>query len=207
MKGVTKERIVNSLENMVRQFGEQTQIKTGEAATKLGVLIDRQYLDKCFAVNWAMTALVAEEAGEIVEFQQSLANEAEGSSSDEIGVAFCLNTCRGGFVQIETGEYALALETFGLVRSVLGYLLKNDFRKMFAANGKKGGNAKNAAMNRVKNEMINTFRKGGNWKSTRQAAKNLAGKAKEIAKKEGAQFTTDDVAARVYEWFLKAEKV
>jgi hypothetical protein len=198
---------MDTLENIVRQFGEVTLFKTEEAAKKLGVVIDQQYLDKCFAIHWAIKAILTDDAAEVWEFNQELFSRAKAATREELSVAFCLNACRGGFLMIKNGEYATALESFGLARSVNGYLLKSDYRKMFSVNGKKGGEARNAAMNRVKNEIINIFREGGNWRSTRQAAKRLVDKAHEIAEKEGTRFTTDDVAGRLYTWFLKDKKM
>lgn len=172
-------------EALVRKFGELTRSKTDEVAAKLGVAIDEQYLAKCFFIDWAMACIVAEDAGEAVEFYEDVAIKAERSSPDEMSVAFCLNACRGGFYQIENGDYAAALETFGLVRSVHGYLLRNDYRKIFSAIGKKGGESRNAPMNRVKARMIKTFQDGKKWRSVRQAAKSLEVEAKKAATEEG----------------------
>lgn len=197
---------VNNVEKLVRKFGDQTRIKTNEIAKRLGVVIDSEYLDKCFAIQWAMASIVAEEAGEVIEFNEDIASKAESASPNEMGVAFCLNSCRGGFYQIESGEYDVALETFGLVRSIHGYLLKNDYRKFFSVAGAKGGVAKNAKMNKVKERMLDKFHELKDKNSVRSIAKRLEGVAKEVAAEEGTRFTTDDVFSRLYSWFLNDKK-
>lgn len=197
---------MDNTEKLVRKFGDQTRIKTKEIANKLGVVIDSEYLDKCFAIQWAMATIVSVDAGEAVEFNDEIASKAEGASPNEMGVAFCLNSCRGGFCQIESGEYDAALETFGLVRSIHGYLLKNDYRKFFSVAGAKGGSAKNAKMNKVKKRMIDKFHEFDKSKSVRQIAKKLESVARTVATEEGARFTTDDVFSRLYQWFLAEKK-
>jgi len=197
---------MNQTEKLVREFGKQTRIKTEDAAKKLGVFIDRKFLDKRFAVDWFKAILQAEDVDKIIDFYDDVAKQIKGSSRDQMGIEFCLNTCRGGFSQVDGGDYGGALETFGLVRSVQGYLLKNDYRKMFSKLGSNGGKSKNAPMNRVKTRLIELFQQGGNWKNPRQASKKLENKAKEFANEEGTRFTTDDIAGRLYGWFLAANK-
>lgn len=202
-----KEGNVNDAKNLIRQFGRQTHEKTLEIAEKLGVMIDQKRLEKSLFIHHTMVCLIAEDAGDVAEMSSAVAAAVEGVSEENLSIAFCVNTCGIGFVQLATGQHERALEAFGLVRSVQGYLLRNDYKKMFSINGKKGGKARHEPMNRVKDEMIKIFHKGGNWKSIRQASIKLEDKAKEIALSEGTKFTTDDVPARLYSWFLKAKKM
>lgn len=197
---------MKSLEDTIRRFGEQTNTKTNDIANRLGITLDREFADKAFALNWAMATMLSEDAGDIVEFDAFKAAQAESLSIEQKYIAFCFNTCRGGFSLLASGDNDGALKAFGLACSIQGYLLRNDYKKMFAASGSVGGKKKHEPMNRVKREIINLYAKGGAWKSARQASTKLAEKAKELATKEGARFSTDDIAGRVYQWILASKK-
>lgn len=175
---------MHDLEKLVRQFGEQTRQKTEEIAGKLGVTLDREFLDKRFAVQWALSTLIGAEAGEVVEMNEELARKAEASTPGELGVAFCLNTCRGGFVQIDAGDYAAALETFGLVRSMHGYLLKDDFHRMLTAHLTNASNKRHGRNNEIRERGIAMYR-DGNFGSKNEAAKIIAksiGRAEKVVR-------------------------
>lgn len=197
---------MNNIENLVRQFGEQTRSKTEEIAGQIGVAIDREYLDKCFAVQWAMASIIAEEAGEIVEMNEEIARKAEGTSREEMGVAFCLNGCRGGFSQIEAGEYGSALEIFGLVRSVHGYLMKNDYRKMFAEFGRTGLSNRHAPGNRLKAWVIERY-SAGSWRSARAFASDIEKEALQKASEFGANFSTYSMRDNIARWIGNYKKM
>ncbi len=197
---------MTTLEDTIRRFGEQTNAKTNDIASRLGITLDREFADKAFALNWAMATMIAEDAGDVVEFDAFKAARAESLSTEQKYIAFCFNTCRGGFALLASGDNDGALKAFGLVCSIQGYLLRNDYKKIFAVSGSVGGKKRHEAMNRVKAEIIHLYAKGGSWKSARQASKKLAEKAKELATKEGTRFATDDIAGRLYDWILKSKK-
>lgn len=196
---------MENLNSLVSEFGKQTLKMTEEAAKKLGVSINREFVDKSFALAWALATILQEEDGIDVEPIEPYIEIAKGLTLNERVIGFCFNICRGGFFQLEDGNFSGALETFGFTRMMIGYLTRDDIRKIFAKNGQKGGTAKHEPMNRVKARMIAMYR-AGSWKSARQAAKRLEQAAKTAATEEGAKFTTDDVFARVYGWLLQADK-
>lgn len=196
---------MNDIKKLVRQFGEATHHKTQEIATKIGVTLDREFLEKRFAINWAMSALIAEDAGEVVEMNEELARKAEASTPAELGVAFCLNTCRGGFVQVEAGDYTAALEAFGLVRSVHGYLLREDYRKMFARSGQEGGKKRHAKSQQVKEWAIAKYQTG-RWKSALQFAKAIEAETLQKSEEFGASLSTENVRDTVAKWIRAHNK-
>ena len=58
---------MTTLEDTIRRFGEQTNAKTNDIASRLGITLDREFADKAFALNWAMATMIAEDAGDVVD--------------------------------------------------------------------------------------------------------------------------------------------
>lgn len=199
---------MDEIEKLVREFGNRSHAKIKNAAERLGIAIDQDFVhlrNSLFAVQWMTVVICLESDIEVIDIQHEIATKVKGPIPAATAISFCFNACRGGFDMIEDGDYANALAAFGIARSVVGFLLRNDYKKIFAVNGKKGGESRHASMNRVKEQILDIFNAGGNWKNPRQAAKQLADKAKKLAEEEGTRFTTDDVPARLYGWFLKSK--
>lgn len=115
--------------DVVRQFGLRTQQKNNEVAKRLGVAIDQKFLSRTLYVAQVMAAIVDEDAGMVVDINQHVCNAVEGCNHDELAVYFCINTCQAGFMYLDCGNTGFALEMFGLVRSLHGYMLRKDYKE------------------------------------------------------------------------------
>lgn len=187
---------MDQTKELVRQFGDKTMARILRNGTRLGISIDQEFWDRWDSLTSATSTLI-----NVDDIKAAAAH----ISQEEMAFVYGWASCIKGFGRIDCGDFAAALDFFGIAESMDGYLQRDDYKKLFARIGSKGLKSRHAPMNRVKDQIIALYRAGA-WKSMRNAADKLADKAIELAKTEGAKFSTPDVSDRLYEWIRESKK-